>query len=41
MNMNSAYESIMIPPSTSAPPVPPITAERLMIVSDTSTNVYA
>ena len=42
MNMNSAYETVMIPLSTAAPPVPPVTAERLMIVPDTQmgTNVY-
>ena len=42
MNMNSAYETVMIPLSTVAPPVPPITAERLMILSDIQmgTNVY-
>ena len=29
--MNNAYESIIIPPSLSAPPVPPVTADRLYI----------
>ena len=31
MDVNNAYESIIIPPSLSAPPVPPATAERLVI----------
>ena len=31
MDVNNAYESIIIPPSLSAPPVPPITADRLII----------
>ena len=34
MNMNSAYETVMISPPAVAPPVPSITAEQLMIVSD-------
>ena len=31
MDVNNAYESIIIPPSLSAPPVPPVTADRLII----------
>ena len=31
MDVNNAYESIIIPPSLSAPPVPPITADRLIV----------
>ena len=39
MNMNSAYETVMISPSAAAPPVPPITAEQLMIVSDNQMDI--
>ena len=31
MDVNNAYGSIIIPPSLSAPPVPPATADRMVI----------
>lgn len=40
MNMNNAYESVIIPPSDSAPPVPPVTAERMMVDANDASNVY-
>lgn len=40
MDMNNAYESVIIPPSDAAPPVPPVTAERMMVDANDASNVY-
>lgn len=40
MDMNNAYESVIIPLLDSAPPVPPVTAERVMVDANDASNVY-